>query len=109
MTKLPILTVAEPEFLPTYAMPGDAGADLRSTESGVIPPGERRMFKTGVSIALPSGYVALVHPRSGLAAKGRKLPPASRNLRIGSLMPPPPIGTRRAAQPTDRAELASEL
>jgi len=66
---LPVLTVADPEFLPTYALPGDAGADLRSSESGVIPPGERRMFKTGVSIALPSGYVALVHPRSGLAAK----------------------------------------
>jgi len=66
---LPVLTVAAPEFLPTYAMPGDAGADLRSAESGVIPPGERRMFKTGVSIALPNGYVALVHPRSGLAAK----------------------------------------
>lgn len=69
MTNLPVLTVAAPEFLPTYAMPGDAGADLRSAESGVIPPGERRMFKTGVSIALPNGYVALVHPRSGLAAK----------------------------------------
>lgn len=66
---MPVLTVADPEFLPTYALPGDAGADLRSSESGVIPPGERRMFKTGVSIALPSGYVALVHPRSGLAAK----------------------------------------
>mgnify|MGYP002141733163 CR=1 FL=1 len=66
---MPVLTVAAPEFLPTYAMPGDAGADLRSAESGVIPPGERRMFKTGVSIALPNGYVALVHPRSGLAAK----------------------------------------
>jgi len=66
---LPILTVADSEFLPTYAHPGDAGADLRSSESGVIPPGERRMFKTGVSIALPEGYVALVHPRSGLAAK----------------------------------------
>lgn len=66
---MPILTVASEEFLPTYAHPGDAGADLRSTEDGVIAPGERRMFKTGVSIALPEGYVALVHPRSGLAAK----------------------------------------
>ena len=55
--------------MPTYAHPGDAGADLRSSESGVIPPGERRMFKTGISIAIPDGYVALVHPRSGLAAK----------------------------------------
>ena len=66
---MPILTVAAPEYLPTYAHPGDAGADLRSSEDGVIAPGGRRMFKTGVSIALPEGYVALVHPRSGLAAK----------------------------------------
>ena len=66
---MPILTVAAPEYLPTYAHPGDAGADLRSSEDGVIAPGGRGMFKTGVSIALPEGYVALVHPRSGLAAK----------------------------------------
>ena len=66
---MPVLTVATDEFLPSYAHPGDAGADLRSSEDGAIAPGERRMFKTGVSIALPEGYVALVHPRSGLAAK----------------------------------------
>jgi len=66
---LPVLTVAEPDFVPLYAHPGDAGADLRSTETILIPAGQRRTVKTGVSIALPSGYVALVHPRSGLAAK----------------------------------------
>ena len=66
---MPVLTVADPAFLPSYAHPGDAGADLRSTESGRIEPGHRVTFKTGVSIALPAGYVALVHPRSGLAAK----------------------------------------
>jgi dUTP pyrophosphatase len=69
VTRLPILIVAEPQFTPTYAHPGDAGADLRSSESGTIAPGERKTFKTGVSLALPAGYVALVHPRSGLAAK----------------------------------------
>lgn len=55
--------------LPSYAHPGDAGADLRSSEELVIPPGERRTVGTGVAIALPHGYVGLVHPRSGLAAK----------------------------------------
>lgn len=55
--------------LPSYAHPGDAGADLRSSENLVIPPGERRTVGTGVAIALPHGYVGLVHPRSGLAAK----------------------------------------
>lgn len=52
-----------------YAHPGDAGADLRSTESLVLEPGERALVGTGVSIALPDGYVAFVVPRSGLAAK----------------------------------------
>jgi len=69
VTRLPILIVAQPEFMPKYAHPGDAGADLRASESGTIPPGQRRTFKTGVSLAIPDGYVALVHPRSGLAAK----------------------------------------
>ncbi|WP_031486334.1 dUTP diphosphatase [Streptomyces bicolor] len=55
--------------LPTYAHPGDAGADLRTTESRELGPGERAVLPTGVSIALPEGYAAFVHPRSGLAAR----------------------------------------
>lgn len=55
--------------LPTYAHPGDAGADLHSAESLVLEPGERATVGTGVSIALPDGYVAFVVPRSGLAFK----------------------------------------
>ncbi|MEJ7629875.1 MAG: dUTP diphosphatase [Nocardioidaceae bacterium] len=54
--------------LPTYAHPGDAGADLVTTVDVTLSPGERAMVPTGVSIALPDGYVALIHPRSGLAA-----------------------------------------
>lgn len=50
-------------------MPGDAGADLRSTESVLLAPGERKLVGTGVSIALPEGFAAFVMPRSGLAAK----------------------------------------
>ncbi len=55
--------------LPSFAHPGDAGADLRSTVSVVLAPGERALVPTGVAIALPEGYVGLVHPRSGLAAR----------------------------------------
>ena len=55
--------------VPEYAHPGDAGADLRSTEAVVLEPGMRATVGTGVSIALPDGYVAFVVPRSGLAAK----------------------------------------
>jgi dUTP pyrophosphatase len=54
---------------PSYAHPGDAGADLRAREDVVLEPGERRLVPTGVSIALPNGFVALIHPRSGLATK----------------------------------------
>ncbi len=55
--------------LPSYAHPGDAGADLVTTVDVVLKPGERMLVPTGVAIALPEGYVALVHPRSGLAAR----------------------------------------
>jgi dUTP pyrophosphatase len=55
--------------LPAYAHPGDAGADLCSTESFELQPGERRLVGTGIAIALPTGYAAFVHPRSGLAAQ----------------------------------------
>jgi dUTP pyrophosphatase len=55
--------------LPTYAHPGDAGADLCSRESFELQPGERRLVGTGIAIAVPAGYAAFVHPRSGLAAR----------------------------------------
>jgi dUTP pyrophosphatase len=54
---------------PAYAMPGDAGADLRTTVDVDLAPGARALVPTGVALALPAGYVALVHPRSGLAAR----------------------------------------
>ncbi|OON75100.1 dUTP diphosphatase [Streptomyces tsukubensis] len=55
--------------LPSYGHPGDAGADLVTTEGADLAPGERVVLPTGVSIALPEGYAAFVHPRSGLAAR----------------------------------------
>ena len=55
--------------LPAYAHPGDAGADLVTVSDVDLPPGERIIVGTGVAIALPEGYVAFVHPRSGLAAR----------------------------------------
>jgi dUTP pyrophosphatase len=54
---------------PSYAHPGDAGADLRTRIDFELQPGERALIPTGVSLALPAGYAAFVHPRSGLAAK----------------------------------------
>ncbi|RKS77631.1 dUTP pyrophosphatase [Motilibacter peucedani] len=55
--------------LPSYAHPGDAGVDLRTAVDAVLAPGERAVLPTGVAIALPDGYAAFVHPRSGLAAR----------------------------------------
>jgi dUTP pyrophosphatase len=55
--------------MPTYAKGGDAGADLTTTIDFTIAPGERMLIPTGISIALPNGYAAFVHPRSGLAIK----------------------------------------
>ena len=69
MSDITIDTVADQRHLPSYARPGDAGADLRSTQEVVLAPGERVLVGTGVRIALPEGHVALVTPRSGLAAK----------------------------------------
>lgn len=55
--------------LPAYAHPGDAGADLVTTVDVTLAPGERALVPTGIAVALPDGFVALVHPRSGLAAR----------------------------------------
>ena len=60
----------DPELpLPEYAQPGDAGADLRTTVDAELSPGERAVLPTGIAVALPDGYAAFVHPRSGLAAR----------------------------------------
>jgi len=55
--------------LPSYAHPGDAGADLVTAVDVTLQPGERALVPTGIALAVPDGYVALVHPRSGLAAR----------------------------------------
>lgn len=55
--------------LPAYALPGDAGADIVTAQDVTLEPGERAVVPTGLAIALPDGYAAFVHPRSGLAAR----------------------------------------
>ncbi len=60
----------DPELpLPTYAHADDAGADLISVKNLTLHPGERALVPTGIAIAVPMGYAAFVHPRSGLAAR----------------------------------------
>jgi dUTP diphosphatase len=55
--------------LPSYQLDGDAGADLITTVDADLAPGERAVLPTGLALALPPGYAAFVHPRSGLAAR----------------------------------------
>jgi dUTP pyrophosphatase len=65
-----LLQLLEPDLPePSYAHPGDAGADLVTRIDVVIPPQGRVTVPTGVAIALPDGYAAFVHPRSGLAMR----------------------------------------
>lgn len=65
-----LITRVDPDAaLPSYARPGDAGADLVTCEDVDLAPGQRAIVRTGIAVALPDGYAAFVHPRSGLAAK----------------------------------------
>lgn len=60
----------DPELpLPARSHPGDAGVDLVAAADVDLAPGARAMVPTGIAIALPDGYAAFVHPRSGLAAR----------------------------------------
>jgi dUTP pyrophosphatase len=71
MSQLKVLVTRIDKSMPTpsYAKGGDAGADLSTAIDFTIAPGERKLIPTGISIALPDGYAAFVHPRSGLAIK----------------------------------------
>jgi len=55
--------------MPSYAHPGDAGADLCARSDLTLAPGQRDLVPTGVALALPAGYAAFVLPRSGLASR----------------------------------------
>ena len=55
--------------LPKYSKGGDAGADIVTRVDLTLEPGERALAPTGIAIALPNGYAAFAHPRSGLAIK----------------------------------------
>ena len=66
---LPIKRLDDSVELPTYAYEGDAGLDMRASESVVLRPFERRLIGTGLAVAIPDGYAGFVQPRSGLALK----------------------------------------
>lgn len=67
--QVPVKILDEGLPRPSYAKPGDAGLDLRSTEDILIEPGQRALIGTGIALAIPQGYAGFVQPRSGLAIK----------------------------------------
>jgi len=65
-----LLRRLDPELpAPAYARPGDAGADVVTAVDVELAPGQRAVVPTGIAVAVPEGYAAFVHPRSGLAAR----------------------------------------
>ncbi|WP_306513183.1 dUTP diphosphatase [Janibacter hoylei] len=66
---VPVQLLHRDAVVPAYAKHGDAGADLSSVAELTLAPGERHLVPTGVAMAIPHGWVGLVHPRSGLAAR----------------------------------------
>ena len=67
--RVPVQLLHRDARLPARAKEGDAGADLTSVAEVTLAPGERALVPTGIALALPTGWVGLVHPRSGLAAR----------------------------------------
>ncbi len=70
--ELPIRRLEPAAILPTRAHADDAGLDLYALEDNVVPPGEGRLLRTGVAVAVPGGHVGLVCDRSSLAKRGLK-------------------------------------
>lgn len=69
---LPIRRLEPGALLPTRAHADDAGLDLYALEDSLVPPGEGRLLRTGVAVAVPAGHVGLVCDRSSLAKRGLK-------------------------------------
>lgn len=69
MTTIHFVTLHDLAVPPRYAHDGDAGADLITTQDCILEPGQRALLPTGLALAIPMGFVGLVHPRSGLAVE----------------------------------------
>jgi dUTP pyrophosphatase len=68
--EVPVIQIDPDLPLPTYARPGDAGADLFARTGEVVKAGGgRALIPTGVRLAIPDGYAGFVQPRSGLALR----------------------------------------
>lgn len=66
---IPVVRLTDTAVLPTYAHVGDAGMDLYADEDIMLGNETWNVVSTGVAMSIPEGYVGLIHPRSGMAAK----------------------------------------
>ncbi len=70
MLDVPVVILDSDLTPPSYARPGDAGADLVARTGAVIAAGGgRALIPTGIRVAIPAGYAGFVQPRSGLALR----------------------------------------
>jgi dUTP pyrophosphatase len=69
MNELNVKISSEAYSVPDYGTEGSAGCDLRSSEDIILGPGDRELVATGLKIAIPTGFVGMICPRSGLAFK----------------------------------------
>lgn len=66
---IPFQKLSDKAQIPTQANSSDAWYDLFSTENYLLKPGERKLFKTNIAVAIPHGYYGRIAPRSWLAYK----------------------------------------
>jgi dUTP pyrophosphatase len=62
------------QYLPRRQHATDAGADLVSSETVDIYPGEQRMIDCGVAVKIPAGYAGFVFNRSSQGKLGITIP-----------------------------------
>lgn len=67
--KIQIKKLHQDAYIPRYQTPGAAGFDIHCIENITIPSGESKLIKTGLGMAIESGYELQIRPRSGLALK----------------------------------------
>jgi len=64
------MVLHDPLCSPEYKTKGSAGADLKVSKECVLLPNQTLVVSTGISLAIPEGFVGLLFPRSGLASRG---------------------------------------
>ena len=69
IVKIPIELCNSDAKIPTYANIGDSGMDIFALEDITINPGETKLIKTGLKVAIPIGYELQVRPKSGRSLK----------------------------------------